>query len=783
MTTIIRWVDFDVKAAPSLPAASSSTSAGLTAVQPVSYRHAIKPLIDNRCVVCHACYDAPCQLKLGSSEGIQRGASKETVYNGDRLKPAQPTRLFVDAQTTAEWRRKAFFPVIAESNNDDEDRLKLSVLAQMLQLKKAQPSVSQGKLPKSYEFELNRELQCPKSDEFSEFAQNHPDWGMPYALPALNSKQHNLIETWLQQGAPIEKPLPIKASTLHDIYQWERFLNADSLKEQLTARYLYEHLFLGHLHFKGSTDDEFFTLVRSHTPINGPIDEIVTDLPYQNPNVKRVFYRFKPVRETIVDKTHFVYELSNERMQRYRELFFTPDYKVDSLPPYTEARATNPFETFAAIPPDTRYRFLLDEAAYFIGGFIKGPVCRGQVALNVIQDRFWVMFVSPDLNYADIGAKFLATHSEQLSLPAAEGKDIGALGWYEYDMLGQKYLQVKNNFIAKLMQTRNIGLNENDIWNGDHKNPNAALTIFRHNDSATVVKGFIGDFPKTAWVVDYPLLERLHYLLVAGFNVYGTVWHQLATRKYMDYLRIDGENNFLRFMPRQQRMPIHDEWYVGILPEISELTTKPLFNINQESGVNYRTNAYKQEFLLKVLSRLGNAAQQEDVINRCTKPICSKPASNSTQHRIENSLRRLAKLKGKLLSVLPETSFLRIRTNNTNNDKVYTLLVDKDLKNLSTLFAEELRHIPEKDRLTVVPEFLGSYPNYFFQVPQQQLDKFINNLATISDDDDRERFYSTYGVRRSNPGFWQQSDFFNQRYRQNTGIESGLFDLNRYDNL
>ena len=39
---------------------------------------------------------------------------------------------------------------------------------------------------------------------------------------------------------------------------------------------------------------------------------------------------------------------------------------------------------------------MLDEAQFTIMGFIKGPVCRGQVALNVIEDHFWVGFVAPE---------------------------------------------------------------------------------------------------------------------------------------------------------------------------------------------------------------------------------------------------------------------------------------------------------------------------------------------------------------------------------------------------
>lgn len=32
----------------------------------VSYRDDVRPVLERRCVVCHGCYDAPCQLKLGT---------------------------------------------------------------------------------------------------------------------------------------------------------------------------------------------------------------------------------------------------------------------------------------------------------------------------------------------------------------------------------------------------------------------------------------------------------------------------------------------------------------------------------------------------------------------------------------------------------------------------------------------------------------------------------------------------------------------------------------------
>lgn len=74
----------------------------------IDYQFDVKPILDRRCVVCHSCYNSPCQLKLSSYEGVDRGASKKAIYNGTRLTTMDPTRLFTDAQTTEEWRQKDF---------------------------------------------------------------------------------------------------------------------------------------------------------------------------------------------------------------------------------------------------------------------------------------------------------------------------------------------------------------------------------------------------------------------------------------------------------------------------------------------------------------------------------------------------------------------------------------------------------------------------------------------------------------------------------------------------
>ncbi len=115
--------------------------------QLVSYDDQVKPIVERRCVVCHGCYDAPCQLKLSSTEGIQRGSNKTKVYNGARILTMKPTRLFIDAKTTGEWRSKGFHSILNETGTDPALNLDQSVMYRMLRLKELNPQPETGLLP------------------------------------------------------------------------------------------------------------------------------------------------------------------------------------------------------------------------------------------------------------------------------------------------------------------------------------------------------------------------------------------------------------------------------------------------------------------------------------------------------------------------------------------------------------------------------------------------------------------------------------------------------------
>src|SRR6185369_2506689 len=88
-----------------------------------------------RCVVCHACWDAPCQLKLTSWDGVARGGTLEDVY-GMRLRLAEPTRLGIDALRASEWRARGFHAVLNERKATPETNRELSVMQRLLDLKR-----------------------------------------------------------------------------------------------------------------------------------------------------------------------------------------------------------------------------------------------------------------------------------------------------------------------------------------------------------------------------------------------------------------------------------------------------------------------------------------------------------------------------------------------------------------------------------------------------------------------------------------------------------------------
>lgn len=762
----MRGATLDETYGPAYPRNRSTVQA---ASLPVDYWRDVKPVLDKRCVVCHACYDAPCQLNLGAFAGIDRGASKEVVYDGARLIEAEPTRLFQDARGTAEWRGKGFHPVLNERAQTPAANLDGGVMARILAQKRAHPLPATRRLPTSFDLSLNRKQQCATIEEFDRFEERYPLWGMPYALPAIDHGEHALLMQWLALGAPYYNAPPPGPAYRERIARWEAFLNGPTDKERLMSRYVFEHLFLADIYFDDIGEMRYFRLVRSRTAPGLPIDRIATRRPYDDPRVPRVYYRLAPVPTTIVAKTHLPYALGEARMARYRELFLDPAYEVSELPGYDPAVAANPFVSFRAIPVGSRYRFMLDEAQFIIMGFIKGPVCRGQIALNVIEDHFWVVFVDPDDKVMNEDRHFLDRESENLRLPSGEGSQASALiPWLRYSELENRYLAAKGAYMRRVL-TRPSDVTLDIVWDGDGGNTNAALTVFRHFDSATVVKGFVGDAPKTAWLIEYPLLERIHYLLVAGFDVYGNVGHQLNSRLYMDFLRMEGEFNFLTLLPRASRARYRDHWYRGSSERVKGYVYGERIAFDVDSGIPFESDDPKSELFGLLARHLG--------------PALDVSRDASVGHPlVADALRRLAAVRGRSLNWLSETTFLAVTGIPGAPDAHYTLLRNVGHSNVSHVFSENQELLPEEDTLTVAKGFVGAYPNAFLRVERMRLAELVDAVAGLADEADYEALLDVFGVRRGDPDFWRHSDDIFAAYRRIAPIEAARFDYNRLEN-
>jgi hypothetical protein len=742
----------------------------LPAPQGVSWRADVQPILQRRCVVCHGCYDAPCQVKLGAWQGVARGASSDPVYDATRLLEAPPSRLFVDAQLPSQWRTKGFFPVLNERAATPEAQLAGSLLYQSLLLKQQHPLPAGPVLGDGFDFSLDRTQSCPRVEQFEDYARKSPLAGMPYGLPGLDAGEIGTIARWLQAGAPFEGDLPLSDVQRQQVQQWEAFLNGTSNKEQLMSRYLYEHLFLGHLHFEADATHRAFRLVRSSTPPGQPLQIIATRRPYDDPGVGRFWYRLEPEREVILAKTHMPYALSPQRMDKYRRWFLGSEVRVAVLPSYAVEVASNPFVAFKDLPVDARYRFLLDESQFFIMNFIKGPVCRGQMAVDVIEDHFWVSFVDPNANTEAIRGDVLLRQAESLTLPAESGSDSGLLGpWLKMVRQERSFLQTKSGVLGKSFGSGQAKLDLSLIWDGEGHNRNAALTIFRHFDSASVVQGFVGAPPKTSWVIDYPLFERIYYLLVAGYDVYGNAGHQLNSRLYMDFMRMEGEFNFLVFLPQALREPTALYWYRGATDEAREYVYGKYAYLDAESAVPYRSADPQRELYGLLRQRLAPVLDGRFDL------------AGVSDAQLRAELQSLAAVKGASLSWLPEMSVLRIE-GGTGEPRYFTLLRNTAHANVAHVAREKSELLPEENTLTVVPGFIGAYPNALYRVGADELLAFRAAIAGLATEGDYRKLADRFVVRRTDPQFWSTSDALHEAYVAWAPLEAGLFDYNRLQN-
>ncbi|PHN24277.1 fatty acid cis/trans isomerase [Pseudomonas sp. ICMP 460] len=754
---------------------ASTAQAGTLPANPaaaaISYTRDIQPIFTEKCVACHACYDSACQLNLGSAEGAARGASKTPVYDGERSEAAPTTRLFYDAFDKQAWQRKGFYSVL------DAQGSQAALMARMLELGHNAPLQPNAKLPADIALGLNRENMCAMPAEFNAYAGAHPKEGMPLAVTGLTDQQYQTLQRWLASGAPIDaQSLAPSAKEALQVQQWENLLNQPGARESLVARWLYEHLYLAHIYFENGEPGHFFQWVRSRTPSGQPIDLIATRRPNDDPGTQ-VYYRLWPVQGVIVHKTHITYPFSAEKMARIKQLFYAGDWQVSALPGYGPGHRANPFETFEAIPAKARYQFMLDNAEYFVRTFIRGPVCRGQIATDVIRDNFWTLFQDPDHDLYITDARYRGQATPLLAMPG-QNDDVGSVLslWLAYRDKRNQYEALRRDSYADLPPP-----SWSTLWAG---NDNALLSIFRHFDSASVNKGLIGEVPQTMWLFDYPLLERTYYQLAVNFDVFGNVSHQAQTRLYFDLIRNGAEQNFLRLMPADTRDAFIDDWYQNS-GKLKLWLDYEAIDDDTPSGLHLDEKHPKGDFANQLLARYGYLNASPDPINRCAGAYCSRAGIEPALRYAEQALSRLTSRPAaglKVVEQLPEATMLRVETS-SGKRVVYSLLRNRAHSNVAFLLGEAYRYQPGLDTLTIYPGVLSSYPNFMFNIPADEVPAFVDAMEYAKDAQRFEKIVDRWGIRRSHPLFWQYFHDLSGYIRETTPVEEGVLDMNRYENL
>lgn len=717
------------------------------------YLDEVQPILAKRCVTCHACTTSPCQLKLSSFEGVQRGANPHNVFSpGLFSSPDGPTRM-KDATTVAEWRAKSFYSV----TDGAED----SVMAKFLEHGQQQNlenydltnaySLYKGKV-ESLKFECSGAKASTIDTRMST-----KGTGMPFGLTALPQNEYETLTKWIAAGAPGPSAAAQAALAaprdVDTVTKWENFFNdTSSAKNQLAMRYLYEHVFYGHMHFDDSptAKGDFFEIVRADSQ-TGDIHEIVTETPSDDPKAP-FFYRFKKVTQIITAKDHTVWHLTDDVMQRWTDLFLNSDWSLDTLPDYS---SQNPFVVFDAIPGQARDQFMIENSQHLIEAMVKGDVCNGSSATYAIRDRFWTFFLKPESDPSAIDPKLGNADYSHLD-PNSSSSGANEL--------------FTSSFETAMAALKPDGLSEQDLWDGNKSDKDAWITVFRHGMSASAHSGPMGQLPETLWVLDYGNYERLYYDLVVLFKVWSKATDQLGTWKTMSDVRAHGEDLFLMFFPEEMRSDLR----LQFTPGVARFTETVMDGAGIPSGLaNLDPTQPIADFVSRIQQYMGTTISPIDALN--PNPMAAAPSGTD----LESELFGLTVQRGQYSDMLPEITWVTIDNGSQKLD--YTLLANRIYWSNSRVigsFLGGMERRPELDSISVVRGHIGAFPELFLEVPAAQAAAAIEMGKTSKAA--RLQVRAKYEVPRNSAKFWSFLDDEHTRQLAANPLESGVIDTSQY---
>jgi hypothetical protein len=236
----------------------------------------------------------------------------------------------------------------------------------------------------------------------------------------------------------------------------------------------------------------------------------------------------------------------------------------------------------------------------------------------------------------------------------------------------------------------------------------------------------------------------------------------------MDFLRMEGEANFLMLLPEPARSRVRDFWYRGADWKIRNHLEFARIEHDVEPGIDYQTGDPKTELYGLLAKRLAAALPERHLLG------------SLEDEAVRAELERLDQLEGGGVMQLPQIAFLQIRAGGARQ---YASLIRNNAHlNITSLFDEQANRIPEEDMLSVLPGFVGAYPNAFYVVDKSALPEFVDAVIALRTEADYRALLDRYAVERTSADFWQHSDTLHAAARRLEPISHGLFDYNRLEN-
>lgn len=138
-------------------------------------------------------------------------------------------------------------------------------------------------------------------------------------------------------------------------------------------------------------------------------------------------------------------------------------------------------------------------------------------------------------------------------------------------------------------------------------------------------------------------------------------------------------------------------------------------------------------------------------------------------------------MRGPSLSWFPEAVVLWVE-DAPRAAQYFSLLRNTGHSNVSHFVERAAELLPGENTLTVVPRFIGAYPNAIYRATRAELPAPTAAIGALASEADYRAQADRFVIRRTSAEFWAAADALQAAYRQWPPLEAGLLDYGRLDN-